>query len=74
MYIDKKVLNVRYVGFDRKCTQIFMYVCKNHIVIVHRSFVGEDACTILVGKVQGAFGVDPVESLLVDGMYMAGRK
>ena len=44
------------------------------VAIIHRSFVLEWACTALVGKVQGALRVHPVESLLVDGMYMTGRK
>ena len=51
-----------------------VYVCRKQVVIIHRSFVLEHACTALVGKVQGGFKVHPVESLLVDGMYMTGRK
>ena len=50
-----------------------VYVCRKHVVIIHRSFVLEHACTVLVGKVQGAFQDHPVESLLVDGMYMTGK-
>ena len=42
--------------------------------IIHGSFVLEWVCTVLVGKVQGILRVHPVESLLVDGMYMTGRK
>ena len=44
------------------------------VAIIHRSFVLEWVCTVLVGKVQEALRVHPVESLLVDGMYMTGRK
>ena len=44
------------------------------VAIIHRSIVLEWVCTALVGKVQGALRVHPVESLLVDGMYMTGRK
>ena len=44
------------------------------VVIIPRSFVLEHACTVLVGKLLGDFRVHPVESLLVDGMYMTGRK
>mgnify|MGYP005689767233 FL=1 len=44
------------------------------VVIIHRSFVLEWVCTALVGKVQVALRVHSVESLLVDGMYMTGRK
>ena len=51
-----------------------VYVCRKQVVIMHRSFVLENACTVLVGKVQGAFRVYPVESLVVDGMYITGRK
>ena len=53
---------------------IEVYVCRKQIVMIHRSFVLEYACTDLLGKVQGAFKVHPVESLLVDSMYMTGRK
>ena len=49
-------------------------VSTNVVAIIHRSFVLECACTVLVGKVQEALRVHPVESLLVDGMYMTGRK
>ena len=86
MYIDEKVLKVKYVGFSRKCTWRF-YVCRKQVVIVHESFVLnivstdvvaiihgsfvlEWVCTVLVGKVQGALRVHPVESLLVDGIYI----
>ena len=68
-----------------------VYVCRNQVVIVHKSFVLnlvstdvvaiihgsfvlELVCIVLVGKVQEALRVHPVESLLVDGMYMTGRK
>ena len=51
-----------------------VYVCKKWVVIIHGSFVLEHACTILVGNIQGAFKVHPVESLLVDDLYMTGRK
>ena len=44
------------------------------VEIIHGSFVLEWVCIVLVGKVQGAFRVHPVESLLIDGMYMTGRK
>ena len=44
------------------------------VAIIHGSFVLEWVCTVLVGKVQGALRVHPVESLLVDGMYKTGRK
>ena len=44
------------------------------VAIIHGSFVLECACTVLVGKVQEALRVHPVESVLVDGMYMTGRK
>ena len=44
------------------------------VAIIHGSFVLECACRVLVGKVQEALRVHPVESLLVDGMYMTGRK
>ena len=53
------------------CTNI---VSTDVVAIIHGSFVLECACTVLVGKVQGALKVHPVESLLVDGMYMTGRK
>ena len=43
-------------------------------MIIPRSFVLEHACTVLVGKVQGAFKVHPVEGLLVDGICMTGTK
>ena len=51
-----------------------LYVCKKQVMVVHTSFVLEYACKVLVGKVQGFFRVHHVESLLVDGMYMTGRK
>ena len=38
MYIDEKVLKVRYVGLGRKYTQRLMPV-KRQVVIVHKSFV-----------------------------------
>ena len=44
------------------------------VAITHGSFVLECAFTVLVGKVHGSLKVHPVESLLVDGMYMTGRK
>ena len=77
MYINEKVLKVRYVGFGRKCTKRFFVlniVSTDVVAIIHGSFVLEWACTVLVGKVQEALRVHPVESLLVDGMYMTGRK
>ena len=46
----------------------------NVVAIIHESFVLEWGCTVLEGKVQGALRVHPVESLLIDGMYMTGRK
>ena len=49
-------------------------VSKDVVAIIHGSFVLEWVCTVLVGKVQKALRVHPVESLLVDGMYMTGRK
>ena len=42
------------------------------VVIIHRSFLLEWVCIVLVGKVQVALRVHPLESLLVDGMYMTG--
>ena len=51
-----------------------VYACRKQVVIIHGSFVLENACAVLVGKVQGAFKVHPVEILLVDGMYTTGRK
>ena len=51
-----------------------VYVCRKQAVIIHRSFVLEHACKVLIQKVQKAFRVHPVESLQVDGMYMTGRK
>ena len=51
-----------------------LYICRKQVVIIHKSFVLERACAVLVGKVQGAFRVHHVESLLVNGIYMAGRK
>ena len=53
---------------------IEVYVCRKQVVIIHRSFVLTHACRVLVGKVHGTFKVHPVESLLVDGMYITGRK
>ena len=44
------------------------------VVLYTDSFVLEWVCRVLVGKVQEALRVHPVESLLVDGMYMTGRK
>ena len=44
------------------------------VAILHGRFVLEWVCTVLVGKVQEALRFHPVESLLVDGMYMTGRK
>ena len=83
MYIDEKVLKVRYVGFGRKCTQRFMYVEREFVLnivstdvvaVIHGRFILEWVCTVLVAKVQGALRVHPVESPLVDCMYMTGRK
>ena len=50
MYIDEKVLNVRYVGLGKRCKERFMYVEKQ-VVIIHRRFVLEYACSVLVRKV-----------------------
>ena len=44
------------------------------VAITHRSFVLKWVSRVLVGKVQEALRVHPVEILLVDGMYMTGRK
>ena len=44
------------------------------VAIIHGSLLLEFVCTVLVGQVQGALRVHPVESLLVDGMYVTGRK
>ena len=54
----------------RKIIKICIY--RTHTKL--QSSVLKNACTVLVGKVQGAFRVHPVESLLVDGMYKADRK
>ena len=51
-----------------------VYICRKNVVIIHRTFVLDHACTVLIEKVQGAFIVHPIESLLVNGMYMIGRK
>ena len=51
-----------------------IYVCVKQVANIHRSFVLEHACTVLIGKVQGAFKGHPVESLLVNVMYMTGIK
>ena len=58
------------------CTREFCteYCFTDVVAILHGSFVLEWVCTVLVGKVQEALRVHPVESLLVDGMYMTGRK
>ena len=44
------------------------------VAIIHGSVVLKWVCTVLVGKVQRALRIHPVENLLIDGMYMADRK
>ena len=66
MYIDEKVLKVRYVGFSRKCTR--GYVCRKQVVIVHESFVLNIVSTDVVAIIHGSFVLEWVCTVLV-GKY-----
>ena len=68
VYVCRKQVVIVHESF------VLNIVSTDVVAIIHGSFVLECACTVLVGKVQEALRVHPVESLLVDGMYMTGRK
>ena len=68
VYVCRKQVVIVHESF------VLNIVSTDVVAIIHGSFVLEWVCTVLVGKVQGALRVHPVESLLVDGMYMTSRK
>ena len=68
VYVCRKQVVIVHESF------VLNIVSTDVVAIIHGSLVLEWVCTVLVGKVQGALRVHPVESLLVDGMYMTGRK
>ena len=68
VYVCRKQVVIVHESF------VLNIVSTDVVAIIHRSFVLEWVCRVLVGKVQEALRVHPVESLLVDVMYMTGRK
>ena len=68
VYVCRKQVVIVHESF------VLNIVSTDVIAIIHGSFLLEWVCTVLVGKVQEALRVHPVESLLVDVMYMTGRK
>ena len=68
VYVCRKQVVVVHESF------VLNIVSTDVVVIIHISFVLEWECTALVGKVQEALRVHPVESLLLDGLYLTGRK
>ena len=68
VYVCRKQVVIVHESF------VLNIVSTDVVAIIHGSLVLEWVCTVLVGKVQGALRVHPVESPLVDCMYMTGRK
>ena len=68
VYIYRKQVVIVHESF------VLNIVSTDEVAIIHGSFVLEWVGRVLVGKVQEALRVYPVESLLVYGNYMTGRK